>query len=61
MSTPELMQLVKDRGLRIKLSSDGRPVLDGAAGNPAVTDRLLAVLKIHRERIVELLKKGELR
>ena len=57
MSTRELLNIVEKRGLRIVLK-DGRPVLEGAAANPAVTGKLLAVLKIHRERIVSLLDRG---
>ena len=51
MNTKQLLQLVAERGLKIELV-DGRPVLRGAANNPKVTDRLLAVLKFHRERII---------
>jgi hypothetical protein len=55
MSTKELLEIVKSRGLRIVLR-DGRPVLEGASGNPAVTDKLLSALRFHRERIIEILK-----
>jgi hypothetical protein len=51
MTTRELLKLVEGRGLKLGLV-EGRPVLLRAAGNPAVTDKLLAVLRIHRERIV---------
>lgn len=54
MSTQELLDIVGKRGLRLTLE-DGRPVLKGAQGNPEVTDRLLTVLKIHRQRIIEIL------
>jgi hypothetical protein len=54
MTTKELLAIVKDRGLSVGIK-DGRPVLQGAANNPKVTDALLSVLKIHRERIIEIL------
>ncbi len=50
MSTEELLQIVKDRGLSVAIQ-DGQPVLR-PAGSPAATARLMAVLKLHRERIV---------
>jgi hypothetical protein len=56
MTTESLLALVQERGLRIELR-DGRPVLVGAANNPEATDKLLAVLKIHREWIIERLKR----
>lgn len=63
MSTEQLLKIVKERGLRIEIK-DGRPVLIRKAGDPALTDRLLAVLKRHRERIVTMLtpaaKQGEM-
>lgn len=52
MSTQQLLEIVKRRGLQIVLV-DGRPVLRGERN--AATPRLLAVLKRHRERIVDLL------
>ena len=55
MSTKQLMEIVKQRGLRIELK-DGRPVLMKPDGNGGVTDQLLKVLKFHRERIIEILK-----
>lgn len=56
MSTEKVMEIVRKRGLRIELK-DGQPVLKRPAGNKNVTDSLLAVLKLHRERIVRLLEK----
>ncbi len=56
MSTRELLKLVEERGLKVAVR-DGRPVLVRAAGSEAVTDKLLAVLKRHRQAIVELLAK----
>jgi hypothetical protein len=56
MTTNELLDIVKSRGLKIVLI-DGRPVLEGARGNPAVTDNLLSVLRIHRDRIKEGLER----
>ncbi len=56
MTTTEVMMIVKDRGLDIVLR-EGRPILIGRP--PAVTDALLSVLKIHRERIIALLKPKE--
>lgn len=54
MTTQQVLEIVKKRGLKIVIT-DGRPVLKRPAGNDAVTDKLLAVLKRHRERIVSLL------
>jgi hypothetical protein len=57
MSTKELLKLVAERGLTIELQ-DGRPVLKGASKRPgAATDKLLRVLKLHRDRIIELLQR----
>jgi len=56
MTTQQLLQIVKDRGLTIALK-DGRPVLERAKGNANVNDALLAVLKWHRERIIEVLSR----
>jgi hypothetical protein len=52
MSTRELLRIVKERGLSIELR-DGRPVLIRNGKDAAVTDKLLAVLKIHRDRIIK--------
>jgi hypothetical protein len=57
MSTSKLLQIVKARGLRLELR-DGRPVIVKGVGDHC-TDKLLAVLKIHREKIIEALKKTE--
>jgi hypothetical protein len=56
MTTAQLMAIVAERGLSIALK-DGRPVLQQCAGKPEVTAELLAVLKFHREKIIEILKK----
>lgn len=53
MTTDEVLKIVKERGLTVELR-DGRPHLIGSG--PEVTDRLLAVLKLHREWIIERLK-----
>lgn len=58
MTTDELLEIVKARGLRIVLK-DGRPVLQPINGREGVTDKLMAVLTIHRERIIERLKRAE--
>ena len=52
MTTQKLLEIVHERGLKIELR-DGRPVLIRNGNNDAVTDKLLAVLKIHRERIIQ--------
>jgi len=54
MSTRQVLDIVKARGLRIDLV-DGRPVIR-CTDRTAVTDALLSVLKIHREKIIEALK-----
>lgn len=59
MTTTELLAIVKDRGLKIELK-DGRPVLVRPPGSDGTTDKLLAVLKRHRERIIDMLKNGKL-
>ena len=56
MTTTALLKIVKDRGLKIALK-EGQPCLVGAAGDPQLTDELLAVLRIHREWIIEQLGK----
>lgn len=58
MTTKELLDIVKQRGLLIVLQ-EGRPILQRPPGNDKVTDKLLSVLKIHRERIIQELSKGE--
>ncbi len=59
MTTKELMALVKERGLSVELRPDGTPVLK-YGNNPAMkTDKLLKVLKLHRERIIAILKGGK--
>jgi hypothetical protein len=55
MSTQEVLRIVKDRGLSINLK-DGQPLLCRPQGSVAVTDSLLSVLKIHRQRIIDILK-----
>lgn len=54
MTTQKLMAIVKDRGITIAIK-EGRPVIVRGQYNPLVTDELLAVLKIHKERIIALL------
>lgn len=54
MKTKELMSIVADRGLRLKLS-DGRPILVKPANYEGNIDKLLAVLKFHRESIISIL------
>ena len=57
MSTEKVLAIVKDRGLKVFLGEDGRPMLARNGNGEAVTDALLAVLKRHRERIIEVLKR----
>lgn len=54
MNTKQLLKIVEDRGLQIVLK-EGRPVITKPLGSTALTDKLLAVLKVHRERIIEFL------
>lgn len=56
MTTKELLEIVERRGLKVLLR-DGEPFLHRPKGNKGVTDRLLSVLKRHREPIVSLLSK----
>jgi hypothetical protein len=61
MTTEQVLEIVKERELRLFLK-DGNPVIDrNGAGEHGkkITDALLSVLKIHRERIIEILKKQE--
>ena len=53
MTTKELLAIVKDRGLSLKLS-EGRPVI--VQKNGGLTDALLKVLKRHRDRIIAMLE-----
>ena len=57
MSTSELLDIVRKRGLRIVLEN-GKPVLK-RANREQVTDNLLAVLKVHRERIIKMLEERD--
>lgn len=57
MNTEKVLAIVKDRGLKVFLADDGRPVLARNGHGEAVTDALLAVLKRHREKIIEHLKR----
>lgn len=56
MTTKELLAICKRRGLSITVK-DGQPVIVAPTDRSAVTDKLLAVLKRHRERIIETLGK----
>lgn len=57
MSTKELLSIVERRGLKVMLR-DGRPYLVPGAGSKEVTDKLLAVLKIHRDQIIRTLSEA---
>lgn len=58
MSTQEVLKIVEARGLSIVLDN-GRPVIKRARDNHgAITDKLLAVLKRHRERIIAHLSRA---
>lgn len=54
MTTEDVLKIVEKRGLKIALRN-GQPVLEKAAGSASVTDELLAVLKFHRQRIIDKL------
>jgi hypothetical protein len=54
MTTQKLLEIVRNRGLDIVLK-DGRPVIVPGKHRHQVTDKLLAVLRFHRERIIALL------
>jgi hypothetical protein len=56
MTTKEVLEIVKARGLKIVLNGD-RPEIDPQGKKGVITDKLLSVLKIHRERIIEILKR----
>jgi hypothetical protein len=53
MTTREVMKIAEERGFKVVLAPDGHPVLQGDRAN--VTDKLMAVLKIHREAIILIL------
>lgn len=58
MSTREVMDIVAERRLILEVK-DGRLILrKDHPDNPNVTDKLLAVLKIHQHKIVEILGKS---
>ena len=59
MTTQELLRIAADRGLKIVLKENG-PVISPPYDRAAVTGELLDVLKIHRERIIDILKQGVL-
>jgi len=54
MKTQELLAIVEKRGLKVTLK-DGRPFLVPGSNGKEVTDKLLAVLKIHRDQIIRTL------
>ena len=56
MSTKELLEIVKARGLKVVLV-DGQSRLERLKGSTAVTDNLLSVLRFHRERIIDMLER----
>jgi hypothetical protein len=56
VTTTELLKIVEGRGLSIRIEN-GRPLLRRTGSPGAVTDKLLAVLKLHRDRIIELLSR----
>jgi hypothetical protein len=56
MNTRQLLEIVKSRGMRIKIE-DGRPILIRNAGDGWKPGPLLAVLALHRERIIKELSK----
>lgn len=55
MTTTQLLEIVKERGLTIYIR-DGIPILKGPPAK--ATEKLLAVLRFHRERILETLSRG---
>lgn len=55
MTTRELLAIVEGRGLKIVLKN-GEPVLRKPDGSDAVTDNLMAALKVHRQWIIEHLR-----
>ncbi len=54
MRTEQVLDIVKNRGLKIALK-DGRPVIVPGPNRKEVTDELVKVLTIHRDRIIALL------
>lgn len=54
MTTEELLKIVKERGLELRLRN-GVPVVHYAHGEQDVTDALKSVLKLHRDRIINIL------
>ncbi len=55
MNTRQLMAIVQARGLKIEMH-DGRPVIVPNGHRAEVTDALLAVLKVHKDRIIAILQ-----
>lgn len=58
MTTKELLDIVKERGLSVVLR-EGKPLLVRPTTCDRVSDKLLKVLGIHRERIIGLLQKED--
>ncbi len=58
MRTEQVLEIVRELGFDVVLK-EGRPMLTRPPGKTEGTDELLAVLKIHKERIVALLSKEE--
>ena len=57
MTTPELIAIIHRRGLALAMRDHG-PAIVRPDGSKAVTDKLLAVLTIHRESIIASLKES---
>jgi hypothetical protein len=55
LTTKELMEIVKQRGLRIVIV-DGQLIIKKPVGNENVTDELVRVLKRRKEQIIAFLK-----
>lgn len=58
MTTEEVMAIVKDRGMSIRLR-DGQLFIVKEQGSDGLTPSLVAVLKFHRDKILEMLKHEE--
>lgn len=57
MSTQELLRIVQERGLKLELR-EGQPMIVGPRDKEHITDELIAVLKIHKPRIIEMLRQA---
>lgn len=61
MTTERLLQIIHDRNLSIVFAADGQPALRGQGAKEMATPELMAVIKIHREKLLALARPSEVK